>query len=134
MDVCTGTGDLAIAYWKASKGTSHIVAADFCREMLQIGQNKKTQFGINGDLTFVEADTQELPFPSGQFQIVSVAFGLRNVSDTIRGADRNDTRLRGRGQGRRIGVFDAVVAAVQGGLWLVLSALAASHWSAVRKK
>ena len=85
LDVCTGTGDLAIAYWKASKGKNQIVAADFCREMLEIGRQKKQQIGINGDLTFVEADTQQLPFRENQFQIVSVAFGLRNVSDTIKG-------------------------------------------------
>lgn len=85
LDVCTGTGDLAIAYWKVSKGEAPIIAADFCREMLEIGRQKKQQIGLNGEISFVEADTQQLPFPDDKFQIVSVAFGLRNVADTQKG-------------------------------------------------
>ena len=85
LDVCTGTGDLALAYWKRTKGAVPIVAADFCREMLEIGRQKKRQIGIDGELTFVEADTQDLPFSDNEFQIVSVAFGLRNVADTTKG-------------------------------------------------
>ena len=87
LDVCTGTGDLAFAYWKVSAGHVPIVAADFCHEMLQVGISKKRRMGINGQVEFVEADTQRLPFPDDQFQIVSVAFGLRNVADTDRGLD-----------------------------------------------
>jgi demethylmenaquinone methyltransferase/2-methoxy-6-polyprenyl-1,4-benzoquinol methylase len=82
LDLCTGTGDLALAYWKVTGGHVPIVAADFCREMLQIGENKKRQLGINGQVQFVEADARQLPFPDDTFQIVCVAFGLRNVSDT----------------------------------------------------
>ena len=85
LDVCTGTGDLAFAYWKACQGAAPIVAADFCREMLDVGREKKQQICVNGELTFVEADTQKLPFPDNEFQIVSVAFGLRNVADTDQG-------------------------------------------------
>jgi len=85
LDLCTGTGDLAFAYWKRTKGRVPIVAADFCEEMLQIGREKSQRAGINGQVTFVEADAQELPFEDDYFQIVSVAFGLRNVADTDRG-------------------------------------------------
>ena len=46
---------------------------------------KQQRAGINRTLTFQEADTTELPFDDDHFQIVSVAFGLRNVSDTDRG-------------------------------------------------
>jgi demethylmenaquinone methyltransferase/2-methoxy-6-polyprenyl-1,4-benzoquinol methylase len=53
--------------------------------MLAIGRKKGTQAGANGQMTFVEADAQRLPFPDDSFQIVSVAFGLRNVTDTDRG-------------------------------------------------
>ena len=53
--------------------------------MLEIGEEKKRRAGINGELTFMEADAQDLPFESDRFQIVSVAFGLRNVSDTDQG-------------------------------------------------
>ena len=85
LDVCTGTGDLALAYSKYSKGAVSVVAADFCTEMLEIGKRKKDRSGLNGEVTFVEADTQDLPFGDDHFQIVCVAFGLRNVQDTDQG-------------------------------------------------
>ena len=85
LDVCCGTGDLALAYYRLTRGRVPIVATDFCPEMLEIGEEKKKSAGINGEIQFVEADTQELPFEDNTFQIVSVAFGLRNVSDTDRG-------------------------------------------------
>ena len=82
LDVCTGTGDLALAYYQAAQGKVQVEATDFCPEMLAIGEQKKAKRGINGQLRFQEADTQQLPFEDDQFQIVSVAFGLRNVADT----------------------------------------------------
>jgi demethylmenaquinone methyltransferase/2-methoxy-6-polyprenyl-1,4-benzoquinol methylase len=85
LDVCTGTGDLAVAFWKRAGGNTDVVAADFCREMLDVGEQKKRRKGINGRMTFVEADAQQLPFEDDTFQIVCVAFGLRNVADTDRG-------------------------------------------------
>jgi demethylmenaquinone methyltransferase/2-methoxy-6-polyprenyl-1,4-benzoquinol methylase len=85
LDVCTGTGDLALAYDRAGRGQTPIVAADFCYEMLAIGRRKADAAGASGRITFVEADTQALPLPSDTFQIVCVAFGLRNVADTDRG-------------------------------------------------
>src|SRR5205807_1504588 len=85
LDVCTGTGDLAIAFQRATGGKSEIVAADFCSQMLAIGRRKQQRFGIGPELSFFEADAQNLPFESDRFAIVSVAFGLRNVADTERG-------------------------------------------------
>jgi demethylmenaquinone methyltransferase/2-methoxy-6-polyprenyl-1,4-benzoquinol methylase len=85
LDVCTGTGDLALAYDRAAGGTTSIVAADFCHEMLAIGRQKARAAGADGRVTFLAADAQALPLPSGAFQIVCVAFGLRNIADTDRG-------------------------------------------------
>jgi len=85
LDVCTGTGDLAFAFQRATGGQSEIVAADFCREMLEIGRRKQATASIGNELAFIEADTQNLPLPDDHFAIVSVAFGLRNVADTNRG-------------------------------------------------
>ena len=85
LDLCTGTGDLALAFLRRSPAAVSVVGADFCPEMLQIGRAKGQAAGANGRLTFVEADAQHLPFPDDMFQIVSVAFGLRNVTDTDRG-------------------------------------------------
>ena len=82
LDMCTGTGDLALAYDRAAKGKVPIVAADFCHEMLVRATNKAKRTPA---IRFVEADAQALPFPNDTFQIVTVAFGLRNVTDTDRG-------------------------------------------------
>jgi len=84
LDMCTGTGDLALAYYRAGRGQTSVVAADFCHPMLVIGHGK-AQKAHAEQVTFVEADAQQLPFPADHFQIVSVAFGLRNVTDTDRG-------------------------------------------------
>lgn len=86
LDVCTGTGDLAIAFWKRSRGRACVVGSDFTHEMLQLAGSKsarihKTAHG-GAPLVYVEADTQRLPFADDRFQIVSVAFGLRNVTNT----------------------------------------------------
>ncbi len=87
LDVCTGTGDLALAYWEETARRQTVVGTDFTPEMLEIARKKAARIDQNyGEtLQFIEADTQSLPFPDDHFQIVSVAFGLRNVSDTQRG-------------------------------------------------
>jgi demethylmenaquinone methyltransferase / 2-methoxy-6-polyprenyl-1,4-benzoquinol methylase len=60
--------------------------------MLEIGEAKKRRAGIVDGLSFVQADAQQLPFEDNHFQIVAVAFGLRNVSDTDGGL-REMTRV-----------------------------------------
>src|SRR5262245_38835074 len=87
LDCCTGTADLALAYDRASKGRSPVVGTDFCREMLILG-GEKVRRSLAGDrVTLVEGDTQRLPVSSNTFGVVSVAFGLRNVRDTVKGVD-----------------------------------------------
>ena len=90
LDVCTGTGDLAFSYEKATDSKVPVMASDFCFEMLDVGEKKKK--GDASQVKFIEADAQNLPFESDQFQIVSVAFGLRNVADTDLGL-REMTRV-----------------------------------------
>ena len=85
LDICSGTGDLAFAYCRQAGDGVQVVAADFTRPMLQIGEQKKNRKQIYQNVQFVEADAQCLPFDEGTFQIVSVAFGLRNIADTDRG-------------------------------------------------
>lgn len=82
LDVCTGTGDLAFAYDRLCKGAVPVLATDFCQQMLDIGERKKERAGLDEQITFLQADTLNLPFKDNCFQIVSVAFGLRNVADT----------------------------------------------------
>ena len=80
LDVCTGTGDLAIAFQKYTGGEVEVVGSDFCYPMLEIGKQKSEKTGH--EVTYIEADAQALPFEDNTFQIVSAAFGLRNVADT----------------------------------------------------
>ena len=85
LDLCTGTGDLALAYDRAARGRVPIVGADFCPEMLDRATKKTRRRNAAGRILFLEADAQRLPLPSNHFQIATVAFGLRNVTDTDRG-------------------------------------------------
>ena len=85
LDLCTGTGDLALAYDRAACGRVPIVGADFCHEMLRRAEAKASKHKAGGRIQFLEADAQNLPFPDNHFQICTVGFGLRNVTDTDRG-------------------------------------------------
>ena len=98
LDVCCGTGDLAIAYWKKGRRQMSVVGTDFTPEMIELAQGKAARLGPGADpesksgIQFRVADTLQLPFDDNSFQIVSVAFGLRNVSDTVSGL-REMTRV-----------------------------------------
>jgi demethylmenaquinone methyltransferase/2-methoxy-6-polyprenyl-1,4-benzoquinol methylase len=90
LDVCTGTADLAMAYHRACRRipVQHrplVIGADFCRPMLSRGIAKLRGRPAGGELLLIEADTLRLPFPDDTFQIVCVAFGLRNLCDTQAG-------------------------------------------------
>ncbi|WP_437206385.1 bifunctional demethylmenaquinone methyltransferase/2-methoxy-6-polyprenyl-1,4-benzoquinol methylase UbiE [Planctomicrobium sp. SH664] len=85
LDVCTGTGDLALAYWRAAGRQVAVTGTDFTPRMLELSREKFARIQRDSGtaaVEFIQADTQHLPFPDDQFQIVSVAFGLRNVNDT----------------------------------------------------
>jgi demethylmenaquinone methyltransferase/2-methoxy-6-polyprenyl-1,4-benzoquinol methylase len=85
LDLCTGTGDLALAYDRAAAGRAPIVATDFCHEMLVRAKEKIGRLCADERVCFLEADSQLLPLPDNTFQLTTVAFGLRNVTDTDRG-------------------------------------------------
>src|SRR6266849_6377729 len=85
LDLCTGTGDLALAYDRAAMRQAPIFGADFCHEMLIRADQKTRRRQAADRIRFLEADAQQLPFADEQFQITTVAFGLRNVADTDRG-------------------------------------------------
>ena len=82
LDLCTGTGDLALSYRRHVPEDVSVIGADFCHEMLVCGTHKVV---ANQPILWVEADAEALPFPDASFQLVSVAFGLRNIADTDRG-------------------------------------------------
>ena len=84
LDVCTGTGELALAYTDKIGAEGFVIGSDFCFEMLVIGDRKLQQpVGAvsNRTTSFLAADTLILPFLDNTFDVVSVGFGIRNVSD-----------------------------------------------------
>jgi demethylmenaquinone methyltransferase/2-methoxy-6-polyprenyl-1,4-benzoquinol methylase len=86
LDVCTGTGDLAIAIAVQGAGKIPVIGTDFCLPMLELARQKQTKLDFQFEpIQFIEADTQRLPFSDNTFQAVTVAFGIRNVSDTVDG-------------------------------------------------
>ncbi|MBX6311322.1 MAG: ubiquinone/menaquinone biosynthesis methyltransferase, partial [Isosphaeraceae bacterium] len=103
LDCCTGTADLALAYHRAAQGRSPIVGTDFCREMLVIGRDKVRRAGARDQITLIEGDTLRLPVPDHTFGVVTVAFGLRNVADTVRGLDE---MIRAARPGGRVAILE----------------------------
>jgi demethylmenaquinone methyltransferase/2-methoxy-6-polyprenyl-1,4-benzoquinol methylase len=100
LDVCTGTGDLALAFLRRMDGNVTVTGSDFCPEMLEIARHKSRH---DSGIDFVQADTQNLPFEDDSFDIVTVAFGLRNVEDTDRGLRELQRVCR---VGGRIGILE----------------------------
>lgn len=78
LDVATGTGDFAIAFKKVV-GAGQVVGVDFCAEMLVPAPSKAQSQGL--DITFKQGDAMNLEFADASFDVVSIAYGLRNVSD-----------------------------------------------------
>ena len=85
LDVCTGTGELALAYADKIGAEGCVIASDFCFEMLVIGEQKRLRRRPPLATGFLAADTLVLPFLDDTFDVVSVGFGIRNVSDLTLG-------------------------------------------------
>ena len=80
LDLCCGTGDMSFALWRAGKAVPTILGADFSHAMLQRASAKSV--GLNGSRPgWIEADALNLPFPAGHFDLVTSAFGFRNLAD-----------------------------------------------------
>lgn len=77
LDLCTGTGDLALGLAPLTR----VVGCDFCRPMLALGVKKVDRTNLNEKICFVEGDALHLPFPSECFHGVTIGFGLRNLED-----------------------------------------------------
>lgn len=80
LDVCAGTGDLSLAL--ARQGApAEVVGTDFVPEMLAVAEEKAHGFAGQTQISFSVADAQDLPFPDASFDVVTVAFGVRNLPD-----------------------------------------------------
>ncbi len=73
LDVACGTGDLSLTLFENTG--ARVIGADFCRPMLEIAATK-----IPNELPLIEGDALQLPFRDGAFDVVTIAFGLRNLS------------------------------------------------------
>lgn len=98
LDVCTGTGDLAIGMARKVPENVEVVGSDFCHAMLEIARGKRSPGTATETIDFLEADSQRLPFATGLFQCVTVGFGLRNVADTDLGLQEMTRVCRDGGQ------------------------------------
>ncbi len=78
LDAACGTGDMAIRFARA--GAGRVVGLDFCWEMLQIARRKARRPPLDA-IEWVLGDATALPFGPGAFDVVSIAFGLRNIPD-----------------------------------------------------
>ena len=83
LDVCSGTGDLAIEIHR--RWGAEVVGSDFAFRMLEIARLKAARRSLGSHVRFQQADTLRLPYQDGVFDASTVAFGIRNVVDTERG-------------------------------------------------
>lgn len=81
LDLAGGTGDLTQAFSKKVGDKGQVVLADINEKMLQQGRERLLDEGIAGNVKYVQADAESLPFPRDYFDCISIAFGLRNVTD-----------------------------------------------------
>jgi demethylmenaquinone methyltransferase/2-methoxy-6-polyprenyl-1,4-benzoquinol methylase len=81
LDLAGGTGDLACAFAKRVGAEGHVVLADINAAMLEQGRKRLVDAGVAGNTTIARVDAQDLPFADDSFDVVTMAFGLRNVTD-----------------------------------------------------
>ena len=84
LDLAGGTGDLAAKFARLTGSNGKVVVADINASMLQVGRDRLRDMGIVGNVEWVQADAEHLPFPDNHFNLITMAFGLRNVTDKDR--------------------------------------------------
>jgi demethylmenaquinone methyltransferase/2-methoxy-6-polyprenyl-1,4-benzoquinol methylase len=81
LDVCTGTGDMAIELCRVWNGNAMIEGIDLSKELLNIGKEKARRAGLDNRITFREGNAEQLLYRDEQFDAVTITFGLRNIQD-----------------------------------------------------
>ncbi len=86
LDVCTGTGNMVFLLAANTGRRGSVTGIDFCEEMVAIASDKARRWNRRhvGQVSFLCQDAKRLDFPDGAFDVVSVAFGMRNITDTAR--------------------------------------------------
>lgn len=81
LDIAGGTGDLSYKFSQIVGQDGFVVLADINESMLRVGRDKLTDRGVAGNIGYSQADAQYLPYPDNTFDCITIAFGLRNVTD-----------------------------------------------------
>lgn len=81
LDIAGGTGDLTMQFSKRVGEQGQVILADINSSMLNVGRDRLLDRGYGSNIEFVQANAETLPFPDNYFNCVSIAFGLRNVTD-----------------------------------------------------
>ena len=81
LDIAGGTGDLTLKFSKMVGATGQVVLADINVSMLNVGRDRLTDEGAVGNIDYIQANAESLPFPDNSFDCITIAFGLRNVTD-----------------------------------------------------
>lgn len=81
LDIAGGTGDLTAKFSRLVGPTGRVTLADINHAMLEVGRDKLRDRGLINNIDYVQADAEALPFPDNHFDIVTMAFGLRNVTE-----------------------------------------------------
>ncbi len=92
LDIATGTADLAIEAVRLNP--EHITGVDISAQMLQVGREKLVKKGLDKLITLQQADSEALPFETGTFDAVTVAFGVRNFEHLEKGLAEINRVLR----------------------------------------
>lgn len=83
LDIASGTGDLAIGFSNMVGKQGKVIMTDINESMLKAGRNRLIDSGNIGNIHYVQADAEHLPFANHYFDCVTIAFGLRNVTDKL---------------------------------------------------
>ena len=81
LDLAGGTGDLAARFARIVGPEGSVTLADINESMLRVGRERLADEGLVGNIRYVQANAERLPFPDNHFDAVTIAFGLRNVTD-----------------------------------------------------
>ncbi|MBE9079508.1 bifunctional demethylmenaquinone methyltransferase/2-methoxy-6-polyprenyl-1,4-benzoquinol methylase UbiE [Romeria aff. gracilis LEGE 07310] len=85
LDLCCGSGDLALLLARQVGETGHVVGVDFAAAQLAIAAQRAAERGWQARFDWVEADAQALPFVDASFDAATMAYGLRNLTDIPQG-------------------------------------------------
>jgi demethylmenaquinone methyltransferase/2-methoxy-6-polyprenyl-1,4-benzoquinol methylase len=81
LDLAGGTGDLTMRFSDIVGPEGRVILADINESMIKVGRDRLIDKGVVSNVSYVQANAEELPFPDDSFDCITIAFGLRNVTD-----------------------------------------------------